>query len=156
MDHVNRLLGVDPHHPAIVSLDVFIVGRDGNFDIFWTDGDTTVNLTNDPGTDARPRWSADGAHIVFRTNRDGNFEIYFMNADGSNQTRVTNHPAIDAISDWSPDGTQLGVPHQQRRGPVGDLHDRRRRLEPDPPHQQHRVRDIAGMVAGRREDCLSE
>ena len=39
--------------------------------------------------------------------RDGNLEIYVMNADGSGVVRVTDHPAIDAIPDWSPDGKQI-------------------------------------------------
>ena len=30
--------------------------------------------------------NADGKKIVFLSNRDGNFEIYVMNADGTNQT----------------------------------------------------------------------
>ncbi len=33
--------------------------------------------------------------IVFASNRDGNHEIYAMNADGSEQTRLTYHPAYD-------------------------------------------------------------
>jgi hypothetical protein len=36
------------------------------------------------------------------TNRDGNFEVYVMNADGSNQTNVTNNPADDRDADWQP------------------------------------------------------
>ncbi len=33
--------------------------------------------------------------IAFFSYRDGDFEIYVMNADGSNQTRLTNNPALD-------------------------------------------------------------
>jgi TolB protein len=36
--------------------------------------------------------------------RDGNQEIYVMNADGSNPTNLTNHPAPDYAPTWSPDG----------------------------------------------------
>lgn len=36
-----------------------------------------------------PVVSPDGSKILFRSNRDGNEEIYVMNADGSNQTRLT-------------------------------------------------------------------
>jgi len=43
----------------------------------------------------------------FRSDRDGNFEIYFMNADGSAQTRVTNNKEDDFRGSWSPDGTQI-------------------------------------------------
>ncbi len=45
--------------------------------------------------------------IVFYNGRDGNAEIYVMNADGSNQTRITNNPATDSQPVWSPDGTQI-------------------------------------------------
>ena len=41
--------------------------------------------------------------IAFRTNRDGNEEIYVMNADGSDQTRLTNNSARDGNPDWSPE-----------------------------------------------------
>ena len=45
--------------------------------------------------------------IAFETNRDGNFEIYSMNPDGSGQTNLTNNPADDTIPAWSPDGTKI-------------------------------------------------
>ena len=39
--------------------------------------------------------------IAFTSNRDGNTEIYVMNAqDGSNQTRLTDNAASDALPDW--------------------------------------------------------
>ena len=41
--------------------------------------------------------------IAFRSSRDGNSEIYVMNAtDGSNQTNLTNHPSSDQQPAWSP------------------------------------------------------
>ena len=45
--------------------------------------------------------------IAFGSFRDGNFEIYVMNADGSNQTNLTNNPASDQGPSWSPDGTKI-------------------------------------------------
>ncbi len=45
--------------------------------------------------------------ISFITNRDGNDEIYVMNADGSGQTNLTNNPASDQGRGWSPDGTKF-------------------------------------------------
>lgn len=38
---------------------------------------------------------ADWSKIVFQSYRDGNWEIYLANGDGSNQTRLTNHSASD-------------------------------------------------------------
>ena len=45
--------------------------------------------------------------IAFQSNRDGNFEIYVMNADGSNPVRLTNNLAVDGSPAWSPDGTKV-------------------------------------------------
>jgi CSLREA domain-containing protein len=45
--------------------------------------------------------------IAFASNRDSNFEIYSMNADGSGQTRLTTNPALDATPGFSPDGTKI-------------------------------------------------
>ncbi len=44
------------------------------------------------------------ARIAFQSLRDGNYEVYVMDADGSNQTRLTNNPAFDGVPVWSPDG----------------------------------------------------
>lgn len=45
--------------------------------------------------------------IAFVSDRDGNDEIYLMNADGSNQTRLAADPGIDLSPKWSPDGRIL-------------------------------------------------
>ncbi len=45
--------------------------------------------------------------IAFFSLRDGNGEMYVMNADGSNQTNLTNNPADDYNQVWSPDGRQI-------------------------------------------------
>ena len=48
-----------------------------------------------------------GGIIAFTSDRDGNFEIYLMNADGTAQTRITNSNALDFDASWSRDGSQL-------------------------------------------------
>jgi hypothetical protein len=41
--------------------------------------------------------------IVFSSTRDGNFEIYIMNADGSDQHNISNNPDdSDQQPNWSP------------------------------------------------------
>ncbi len=64
-----------------------------------------------PGTkplDQNPRWSPDGARIVFWTNAESSGEIYVVDADGSNRRRLTKDNPGYAPSDqyptWSPDG----------------------------------------------------
>lgn len=46
-------------------------------------------------------------HILFESNRDGNEEIFMMNADGSDQINVTNNAAIDFNPTWSPDRNSI-------------------------------------------------
>jgi len=45
--------------------------------------------------------------IAFASERDGNFEIYMMNPDGTGLVRLTNHPSNDFNPSWSPDGTKI-------------------------------------------------
>ena len=47
------------------------------------------------------------AQIAFVSKRDGNFEIYVMDADGVNPRRLTNNPAEDLAPSWSPDGKRI-------------------------------------------------
>jgi Tol biopolymer transport system component len=37
---------------------------------------------------------------VFYSERDGDPEIYVMNADGSDQRRLTTSPGRDQVADW--------------------------------------------------------
>ena len=79
--------------------------------VFWkntnlTEVASTGSLTpvatslSAPGTEALGR-------IAFESIRDGNLEIYVMNADGSNQTRLTDNPASDSDPTWSADGQKI-------------------------------------------------
>ncbi len=65
--------------------------------------------TSDETMDCRPAWSPDGKRIAFsRWTDDANsWDIYTMNANGSNVSRLTDGPAGDAWPTWSPDGEQI-------------------------------------------------
>ena len=47
------------------------------------------------------------SRIAFVSKRDGNWEIYVMNADGSDQKNLSNHPGFDSNPSWSPDGRRI-------------------------------------------------
>jgi len=49
----------------------------------------------------------ESAPILFRSNRDGNHEVYVMDADGTDPVRLTDNPAWDRDPCWSPDGTEV-------------------------------------------------
>jgi Domain of unknown function (DUF5050) len=85
--------------------DIYTVNPDGS-------GQTPLTST---GTDVVPAWSPDGAKIAFSSFRDGNWEIYVMNADGTSPTRLTNDPADDFVPNWSPDGAWIAF-YSSREG----------------------------------------
>jgi TolB protein len=48
-------------------------------------------------------WSPDGRRIAFSSERDGEGEVWVMDADGSHQRRLTHDPATyDAPKRWLP------------------------------------------------------
>jgi Tol biopolymer transport system component len=90
--------------------------------IVATAGDQGLVILKPDGTGVTPlgatgecaRWSPDGTRIAYchlEDNPSGTpqWEVYVVNADGSNQTRLTHRPAYDYPSGWSPDGRQLVV-----------------------------------------------
>jgi dipeptidyl aminopeptidase/acylaminoacyl peptidase len=93
----------------------FSSSRTGDWDIFVmdTDGSNPTNLTNMPiFHDFDPAWSPDGTKIAFVSWRDaglesGTYQIYVMNASGTNQVRLTHDSAHYNRPTWSPDGEKL-------------------------------------------------
>ena len=49
----------------------------------------------------------EAAKIALASNRDGNWDIYLMNPDGSEVVNLTQHPASDFYPVWSPTGEHL-------------------------------------------------
>ena len=49
------------------------------------------------GADVLPEYSPDGSKIAFVSGRDGNGEIYLMNADGSGVKNLTNDPGFSRL-----------------------------------------------------------
>ena len=79
------------------------------------------------------------AKIVFTSRRDGNFEIYTMNPDGSDQINLTQHRAKDSAPVWSPTGEQILFVSD--RGGIGDLY----LMDPDGTN----VRQVFKKLIGR-------
>ncbi len=95
---------LDDIEGKVASLEAAVAGLTGQ-----------TRLTDNSADDYVPSYSPDGRHIAFTSYRDGNGEIYVMNADGSGQTRLTDNSATDGGPSWSPDGRRIAF-HSNRDG----------------------------------------
>ncbi len=78
------------------------------------------NLSPPGGSDqdnVQPVWSPDGSRLAFASNRDGDYNLYVMNADGSSLERLTSEPGDELDPAWSPDGTKIAFHHNPPTGP---------------------------------------
>ncbi len=57
--------------------------------------------------DNAPALSPDGKRVAFMSKREGQWEIYVIDADGKNMKRLTNDPSEDGLPAWSPDGNAI-------------------------------------------------
>ena len=91
---------------------------DGNSVAFWVvggsgqgiyvrnpDGVNEFQVTEAP--DYSPLWSPDSRKLAFLSTRDGNPEIYVMDADGGNLKRLTESESPEYDLSWSPNGQSL-------------------------------------------------
>jgi uncharacterized protein YjdB len=105
--------------------DIYVVGEivvassragPGKFQLYAAERSNLAQFTKlsaDTGSATDPAFSPDGSRIAFVSQRDGNAEIYLMNADGTGTTRVTNDPLTDGRPAFTPDGHTI-VFHSSR------------------------------------------
>jgi WD40-like Beta Propeller Repeat len=82
----------------------------GDFDIYRYDldgpGPLQWNLlqpkivSDDNASEGSAIWSPDGKQIALASNRDGDFEIYLMNAEGGPPRQITHNNVDDVMMDW--------------------------------------------------------
>ena len=67
---------------------------------------TACSMRSPPAHSGQPQ--AGGASLIaFASDREGDSQIYVMNADGSGQRRLTRNATTDTEPAWSPDGTKI-------------------------------------------------
>jgi len=118
----NQVRDGDPSFSPDGANIAFETFRDGFSEAYrmGADGSNPFRLTESGNNEDRStNWSPDGTKIAFHSTRDsassgGNippggdpFEIYVMDADGSNEVRITNNLSRDTFPQWSPDGSRL-------------------------------------------------
>ena len=76
--------------------------------LFHTGRGVPRQLTNVPGKkDRHPRWSPDGKHLLFESNRGGNNQLWVICLGGGEARQVTTLSTEAATGIWSPDGKHI-------------------------------------------------
>ena len=61
-------------------------------------------VANFKGSNSAPAWSPDGRRLAVVLTKDGQSQLYVLNADGSGVQRLASSAGIDTEPAWSPDG----------------------------------------------------
>ncbi len=64
-------------------------------------------IANERGSNSAPAWSPDGNRLAVVLTRDGNSQIYIVNADGSGLRRLSRSSGIDTEPTFTPDGKEI-------------------------------------------------
>lgn len=68
----------------------------------WIDLETSqvVYFNHDPEMNSDYHWSPDETRLAFSSKRDGNWDVYIMDADGGNLRQLTDRPEIERCAGW--------------------------------------------------------
>ncbi len=85
----------------------FVSDRAGSANIFVMDAEgASVRQLTSGGHHTQPRWSPRGDVIAY-TARQGTFDLWLINVDGSNPRRLTAGPGDNESPSWAPNGRHL-------------------------------------------------
>jgi serine/threonine protein kinase/sugar lactone lactonase YvrE len=83
-------------------------GGHSDIAVVRTDGTGLRQLTDERHfSHNSPRWSPDGAQLVFYSARSGNMELWSIHSDGSGLRQLTETPNRTFVPVWSPDGKRI-------------------------------------------------
>jgi Tol biopolymer transport system component len=72
------------------------------------DDQTLPGGVSNTADSAKPAWSPDGKQLLFQSDREGNWDLFLMDPDGSNVVNLTQtSKAMDVDAAWSPDGQKV-------------------------------------------------
>ena len=100
------------------SADVYVVGdlaysanrgraTFGIYQLSLQDPSLMVPVLADSFQNVQPALSPDRTTFVFSSNRQGDFDLYLMDPDGTNLRRITTQPGADGHPTWTPDGKRI-------------------------------------------------
>ena len=98
------------------------ISPDSNYVVFAYKGDIwkalvsggkAERLTDHFGNDTRPKFSPDGKFVAFSSDRNGNYDVFVISAEGGPARQLTYRSSHDEVTGWTGDGS--GVIFHSRR-----------------------------------------
>src|SRR5438445_1044523 len=80
--------------------DIYRYDITGHAPLQWDLAQAPKIVSDDNAVEGPAVWSPDGKQIALSSNRDGDFEVYVMNADGGPQRQLTHNTVDDVVLDW--------------------------------------------------------
>jgi Tol biopolymer transport system component len=68
------------------------------------------------GEGIEPTWSPDGSEIAFASYIDENWDIYIIDANGTQKSRLTSQSTVEKFPAWSPDENYMAFCSKSREG----------------------------------------
>ena len=129
--------------------------------VVWVLAALTLGCGDDPVVN--PDMAPDGniplpGRIAFFSDRDGDVEIYMINADGTSLIRLTESKGFDVPSTWSPDGRKLAFV-SDRSGSyniyVMSVDGSKSAVQLTHDSERHRVTELVAGWSKNRFQCLA-
>lgn len=70
----------------------------------WEVGNNMLGVVVEDVEASHPDWSPVSDEIVYHSPKNGSWDLYIANADGSGLRRLSDDPGLEGLPAWSPDG----------------------------------------------------
>ncbi len=70
----------------------------------WEVGHNMLGAVVEDQEASHPDWSPVSDEIVYHSSKNGSWDLYIVNADGSELRQLTDDPGLEGLPVWSPDG----------------------------------------------------
>jgi Tol biopolymer transport system component len=104
-----NVLDAAPHYSPDGSKITFMTSVQNNYviNIMNKDGGNPVTIIGQAGMNFAPFFYPNLSLILFRSHRDGDFDLYQSDIDGERQIRITNDTGHTYFADFSDDGSKI-------------------------------------------------